>query len=113
MITAYKCKSCGQIMYPYHYRCINCGGREFESFVPSTKAKLLTYTVIEQLPWGFDERGRVLGVVEFSNKVRAMGLIDIDADTEEINIGMKLTATWEPVRDTYGEKIYGLVFRPA
>ena len=113
MITAYKCKQCGQVMYPYHYRCINCGGREFEELAPSDKAKLLTFTIIEQLPWGFDERGRVLGVIEFTNKVRAMSLIDIDSDTEEVKLGMKLSVHWEPVRDYYGENVYGLVCRPA
>jgi uncharacterized OB-fold protein len=113
MITAYKCQHCGHVMYPYHYRCAHCGAREFETFTPSDKAKLLTFTIIEQLPWGFDERGRVLGVIEFSNKVRAMALIDIDADREEIKLGMKLTVHWEPVRDYYGEKVYGLVCRAA
>jgi uncharacterized OB-fold protein len=113
MITGYKCQHCGHVMYPYHYRCINCGAREFETFAPSDRAKLLTFTIIEQLPWGFDERGRVLGVIEFTNKVRAMALIDLDADTDAIRLGMKLTVHWEPVRYSYGEKIYGLVCRPA
>jgi uncharacterized OB-fold protein len=110
-ITAYKCKKCGQVMYPYHYRCVSCGAREFEAFAPSDKAKLLTYTIIEQLPWGFDERGRILGIVEFTNKVRALGLIDVPED--EVKVGMRLTADWQPVRDDYGEKVYGLVFRSA
>ncbi len=113
MITAYKCQSCGHVMYPHHYRCTNCGAREFDKFAPSDKAKLLTFTIIEQLPWGFDERGRVLGVIEFTNKVRAMALIAIDADTEEIKPGAKLTVSWAPVRDEYGVKVYGLVCRPA
>ena len=113
MITAYKCKQCGHMMYPYHYRCISCGSREFDEFAPSEKAKLLTFTIIEQLPWGFDERGRVLGVIEFTNKVRAMALIDINADEEEVKLGMKLTVHWEPVRDNYGVDVYGLVCRPA
>ena len=113
MITAYKCKSCGHLMYPYHYRCIKCGAREFDEIAPSDEATLLTYTIIEQLPWGFDERGRVLGVIEFTNKIRAMALIDIDSDADDIETGAKLTVHWEPVRNDYGEKVYGLVCRPA
>jgi uncharacterized OB-fold protein len=113
MITAYKCKACGHVMYPHHYRCAHCGGRDFEAFEPSDKAKLLTFTIIEQLPWGFDERGRVLGVIEFTDKVRAMALVDVDADMEEVKLGMKLKVYWEPVREYYGEKVYGLVCRPA
>ena len=76
MITAYKCAQCGHVMYPYHYRCINCGGREFEEFAPSDKAKLLTFTIIEQLPWGFDERGRVLGVTAVAARRGAASLAE-------------------------------------
>ena len=35
-ITAYKCKQCGKIHYPYHDRCLGCKGREFEPFKPSS-----------------------------------------------------------------------------
>ncbi len=110
-ITAYKCTACGQVMFPQHLRCLNCGGRAFEEIHPSGQAKLLTYTVIEQLPWGIDERGRILGVVAFANDVRVMGLLDVPEDA--VKNGMKLSASWEPVRVIHGENAYGLVFRPA
>ena len=105
-ITAYKCKECGHVMYPYHMRCLNCNGREFEEITPEGQAKLLTYTVVNELPWGIDERGRVLGIVEFENGVKALGLIAV----EKPKIGMKLTAGWESVRVIGGEKTYGLSF---
>ena len=108
-ITAYKCKKCGLIMYPHHFRCLQCQARDFEEITPSEKAKLLTFTIIEQLPWGMDERGRVLGVVEFENGVKAMGLIK----TDKPKLGMKLAAGWGPVREIGGEQVYGLTFEPA
>ncbi|NIS82875.1 MAG: hypothetical protein GTO14_22350 [Anaerolineales bacterium] len=107
-ITAYKCKNCGLVMYPHHYRCLNCNGREFKEMSPSSGGKLVTYTVIDQLPWGIDERGRVLGVVQFDNGVKALGLIQ----SENPRIGMKLKADWGPVRVIGGEKIMGLIFHP-
>jgi uncharacterized OB-fold protein len=107
-ITAYQCKTCGAIMYPQHYRCLSCGGREFDEVTPTERAKLITYTVLNELPWGIDERGRAIGVVEFTNGIKAMGLIQ----AENIRLGMKLKAAWEPVRVLYGEKVYGLVFQP-
>jgi len=107
-ITAYKCKQCEHVMYPKHLRCLRCRGREFEEIVPTKGGKLLTYTVVNELPWGIDERGRVLGIVEFDNGIRAMGLINAD----EIRVGMKLMAGWEPVRVIGGEKTYGLSFKP-
>ncbi len=108
-ITAYKCKSCGLVMYPHHFRCLQCHKREFEEITPSEKGKLLTFTIVEQLPWGFDERGRVLGVVEFDNGVKALGVIL----AESPKIGMKLKAGWDSVRMIGDQKVYGLTFEPA
>ena len=105
-ITAYKCTNCGQIMFPRHERCLNCNEREFEEIEPTEKGKLLTYTVVNELPWGIDERGRVLGVVEFDNGVKAMGLIKSD----QVKLGMKLTTGWDEVRYMNGVRVYGLTF---
>lgn len=107
-ITAYKCKDCGMVMYPHHYRCLNCNGRDFKEISPSAKGTLLTYTIIEQLPWGIDERGRVLGVVEFDNGVKALGMIM----TEKPRLGMKLKAGWGPVREIAGVAVDGFIFEP-
>ena len=108
-ITAFECKQCGHVMYPYHDRCLKCNGRQFKEIKPSAKGRLLTYTIVDQLPWGMDERGRVLGVVEFDNKVKALGVIKSDTP----KIGMKLKAGWEPVRELGGQKVYGLTFEAA
>lgn len=105
-IKAYQCNNCGQVMYPQHFRCLNCYEREFEEITPVGKAKLITYTVVNELPWGIDERGRVLGVVEFENGVKALGVIK----TDKVKTGMKLRAGWEPVRVIGGQKVYGLSF---
>ena len=103
-ITAFKCVNCGQVMYPKHLRCLNCYEREFEEITPEGKAKLITFTIVNELPWGIDERGRILGVVKFENGVKAMGVVN----TEKPKIGMKLVAGWEPVRVISGLKVYGL-----
>jgi uncharacterized OB-fold protein len=109
-ITAYKCKKCGRIHYPFHDRCLDCKSREFEEIKPEGPAKLLAYTEIYNLPWGFDVRTMKIGVVEFANKVKAMGQIHVD-DIKKLKTGMKLKAYWEPVRKQAGEDIYGLVFK--
>jgi uncharacterized OB-fold protein len=105
-ITAFKCKNCDFVMYPKHERCLNCNGREFKEITPSKKGTLKTFTIVNELPWGIDERGRVLGIVEFDNGIRALGLIKAD----KVKIGMKLTAGWDMVRVIGGEKAYGLSF---
>ena len=105
-ITGYKCTNCGRVMFPRHERCLNCNQREFKKVEPTKRAKLLTYTVVNELPWGIDERGRVIGVVEFDNGLRAMGLVKAD----NVKIGMKLSTTWDEVRFQNGVQIYGLTF---
>lgn len=110
-ITAYKCKKCGKIHYPFHDRCLKCRAREFETLHPAGQAKLLTFTQIFNLPWGFDERFLIIGIGEFDNGVKAMGQIQAD-DIAGLKLGMKLKPTWAPIRRVYDENVYGLKFVP-
>jgi hypothetical protein len=110
-ITAYKCKKCGKIHYPFHDRCLVCRSREFEEIKPKGNARLLTYSAIFNLPWGFDQRFLIIGVAEFENKVRAMGQIKVDS-VEQLKVGMKMRPSWEPVRVQYEEDVFGLKFEP-
>jgi uncharacterized OB-fold protein len=110
-ITAYKCKKCGKLHYPFHDRCLQCKGREFEKVSPQGNARLLTYTTIFNLPWGFDQRFLVIGVAEFENKVKAMGQIKTES-AERLKLGMKMRPSWEPIRVQLGENVYGLKLEP-
>jgi len=110
-IVAYKCKKCGKLHYPFHDRCLSCKNREFDLVEPHGNAKLLTFTRIYNLPWGFDQRYLTIGVVEFENGIRAMGQIDAD-ENYNLKVGMQMTPGWEPVRVQYGENVYGLKLRP-
>ena len=110
-ITAYKCKKCGKLHYPFHDRCLACKGREFDPVKPQGKAKLLTFTRIYNLPWGFDQRYLTIGVVEFENGVRAMGRIDAD-EKYPLQTGMWLVPSWDVIRVQYGENVYGLMLNP-
>lgn len=110
-ITGYKCTTCGRIHYPKHEQCLECGNRKFDTVAPEGSARLLAYTQIFNLPWGFDERFLIIGVGEFENGLKAMGQIKAD-DIDRLKTGMKLQATWEPVRHQQGEPVYGLKFVP-
>jgi uncharacterized OB-fold protein len=110
-LVAYRCKACGRIHYPFHDRCLNCRKTEFEELKPTGKAKLLTFTQIFNLPWGFDERFLVIGIGQFENGVKAMGQIKAQS-IEHLRLGMPMNASWEPVRVLSGESIYGLKFEP-
>lgn len=108
-VKAYKCKKCGKVHYPRHDRCLECKGREFEEIPFGGEAKLLAYTQIFNLPWGFDQRYLVIGVAEFKNGVKAMGQIEVDS-LDKLKSGTKVTAKWAPVRVTTGEDIYGIKY---
>ncbi len=108
-IVAYKCKKCGKLHFPFHDRCLACKGREFDKVAPQGNAKLLTFTQIFNLPWGFDNRFLFVGVAEFENGVKAMGQIAANAP-EELKLGMTLKPTWDVVRVISGENVYGLKF---
>ena len=110
-ITAYQCSKCGRIHYPFHDRCLSCKNREFDPIKPEGNVKLLTFTAIYNLPWGFDQRFLVIGIAEFENGIKAMGQIKADP-ADQLQIGMTMKACWEPVRVQYGEDVYGLKFEP-
>ena len=107
-LIAHKCKKCGHVMYPAHLRCLNCKGREFAALPVAGECTLLTFSEVRNLPWGIDERSRILGVVEFAEGFKAMGWIK----SPEASVGMKLKAAQEPVRTIAGEQIDGLVLKP-
>lgn len=110
-ITAFKCRKCGKIHYPFHDRCLACRGREFDDLKPEGEVKLLAYTAIFNLPWGFDQRFLIIGIGEFANKIKAMGQIRAES-TDQLKRGMKMKVSWEPVRMQYGEPVYGLMYEP-
>ena len=108
-LKAYKCNNCGRVVQPKRYRCLSCGGREFDGISVQGDCKLVTFTDVWNLPWGIDERSRLIGIVEFENGLRAMGWIK----AQEAQIGMTLKASWEPVRVIGGEEVHGLTLVPA
>jgi uncharacterized OB-fold protein len=95
-------------MYPAHARCLNCKGREFVELPVSGACTLLTYSEVRSLPWGIDERSRILGVAEFAEGFKAMGWVQAPT----ARAGLKLQASQQPVRNIRGEQVLGLVLVP-
>ena len=111
-IVAYQCKKCGKLHYPFHDRCLTCRGREFTELKPQGKARLLTFTRIFNLPWGFDQRYLTIGVAQFENGIKAMGQIEADEEAE-LKIGQLMDAAWEPVRAGPGASVARCARRPS
>jgi uncharacterized OB-fold protein len=49
--------------------------------------------------------------VKFPNGIKAMGQIHVNS-LEDLKTGMKLKASWNPIRESSGETVYGLVLQP-
>jgi len=111
VITWYKCKNCGKIQYSDHVRCLNCRNTTFDIIKSSGDCKLLTYTVLKAPPAEYqDKKAYALGVIEFSNGIRALGQI---TTTENLKIGMKLRPTWSKLTNNLdGQAVSGIMYEP-
>lgn len=107
-MMGFKCKRCDKIMYPKHERCLSCRGTEFDEVSLGNECKLVTYTKLYALPRGIEMSHLTLGIVDFGNKVRALGQII----TDNPELGMKLRPVWGRLRKIGGKEVYGFKFEP-
>jgi len=107
-MMGWKCRRCGKVMYPKHERCLGCKGIVFDEVSLGDECNLITYTKLYSLPRGIEISPLTLGIVEFSNKVRALGQITTDNPER----GMKLHPVWGKLRTIDGKEVYGFKFEP-
>ena len=107
-MTGWRCRQCGKVMYPKHERCLGCRGTEFDEVSIGDDCNLIAFTKLYALPRGIEISPLTLGIVEFNNKVRAMGQIMAD----EPRPGMNLHPVWGKLRTIDGKEIYGFKFEP-
>jgi len=75
-------------------------GHGFDEVSLGDECNLITYTKLYSLPKGIEVSPLTLGIVEFSNKVRALGQIT----TDKLKPGMKLHPVWEKLRTIDGKE---------
>lgn len=106
-----KCKTCGKLQHPDHVRCLQCKGMTFEPIEASGDCVLLTYTILKAPPTEFrDKPAYALGIVQFSNGVRALGQL---TTLEHLHSGMKLKPKRAKLTDNLdGQEVFGIVYDP-
>jgi hypothetical protein len=106
-----KCNNCGFLQHNTHLRCLKCKHNEFERVYPSGLGTLVSYTVLNAPPKEFrDKDSYALGIVEFSNGIKAMGRI---TQKDNLKIGIKLKAVYKEIcEDLDGKKIKTFIFKP-
>lgn len=111
-VYAYKCRKCGHVHYPYKMICHGCGENKHDAFdlVPMTKdGKLLTFTIVHNLPPDFEVPTLAIGIVELDDGMRIMGQLKV----QEPELGMKLKGKVEVVRHGDYTDYHGMVFYAA
>ena len=107
-LEAARCTGCGTILYPPRVVCPACRGREFETVTLPRKGTVVTYTVIDVPPAGFQGQAPlVLALVELENGVRTMVQIADVPEKEQLEIGMPVKLEFRRISED-GEA--GLIF---
>lgn len=88
-VMAAKCKECKKVYFPPQVDCPKCLDSEVEWTEVKGAGKLLTYSVINYGPVGFEDKAPyVLGVGEFEGGVRIFCSISKDIKDTDLKIGM-------------------------
>ncbi|MFH1123164.1 MAG: Zn-ribbon domain-containing OB-fold protein, partial [Pseudomonadota bacterium] len=86
-----KCKACGTKYFPPQVDCPKCVSSETEWFEIKGKGKLVSYSIMNYGPSGFEDKAPyALAVGEFEGGVKVFGTLDRDIKAEDIKIGMPL-----------------------
>ncbi|MFB0562478.1 MAG: Zn-ribbon domain-containing OB-fold protein [Candidatus Lokiarchaeia archaeon] len=107
-----KCKSCGELLFPWRQSCPKCRG-EVEKIELSSKGKLYSYT-IARISTPLFSPPYVIGVVKLPEELKILSRIDIDeSDFEKLEIDMDLELTVGEIGlNTQGQRVLSYMFKP-
>lgn len=89
-VMATRCKGCGRIYFPPRVECADCFSCDVEWFDLSDQGKLLTYSVVNYGPTGFeDDTPYRLALAEFGG-VQVFGRLDKRIEAGKIKVGMSV-----------------------
>jgi uncharacterized OB-fold protein len=87
-VMATRCRKCGTNYFPPRMDCPKCVGSDVEWFEIKGNGKLVTYTVVNYGPTGFeDDAPYTLGIADFDG-VRVFGRISKGIKESDIRPGM-------------------------
>ncbi len=86
-----KCKKCGTRYFPPKMDCPKCLTSDIEWCEIKSKGKLITYTIVNYGPSGFEnDAPYILGVGEFGDGLRVFSRINKEIKESDIKPGMEL-----------------------
>ena len=91
-VMATRCRKCGGSYFPPKADCPKCLSSDVEWFEVKSKGKLLSYTVVNYGPSGFEnDAPYILALVEFDEGIQILARLSRDITEKDIKIGMNLT----------------------
>lgn len=108
-----ECAQCSNKYFPARPVC-NCGSTEFKAYGLAKKGKVVTWTVINSAPIGFEKyTPYMVALIELEDGLRLISQL-VDADPEEVSAGLKVEACFRKVKEDGKTGIlqYGYKFRP-
>ena len=92
-VMATRCRKCGTGYFPPKMDCPRCLDSEVEWFEVAGKGRLLTYSVVDYGPTGFeDDVPYILALAGFGDELQLFGRLSRDIEVIDIEIGMELKA---------------------
>jgi uncharacterized OB-fold protein len=85
-----KCRSCDELFFPPRSICLKCRAPTDNGFSFSGFGEVLTYTVVNAAPAGFQkETPYVIGIVELEEGPRVTAQI-VDIDPKDVSEGLQV-----------------------
>jgi uncharacterized OB-fold protein len=111
-LVAHRCDDCGAEFFDRRNACASCSGRSFTDVDVATEGELLTYTIVSFAAPGVPVPF-VAGVVDCAGtKVRG-NVVNVEADPQHVQLGMKVRLTTSVVgTDSAGTEAVGFGFEP-
>jgi len=89
-VMATRCRKCGGSYFPPKADCPRCLSSDVEWFEIKGKGKLLSYTVVNYGPTGFEnDSPYILALAEF-NGIQILARLSRDIKQSDIKVGMSL-----------------------
>ena len=91
-VTATRCRKCGGSYFPPKADCPRCLSSDVEWFEVKSQGKLLSYTVVNYGPSGFEnDAPYILALAKFGEGIQIMARLSRDIAEKDIKVGMNLT----------------------
>ena len=90
-VMATRCKKCGACYFPPRIDCAECLSSDPEWFEITGEGTLLTYSIVNYGPSGFEDTAPyILGVGDFGSGIKILSFLSKDIPENDAKVGLKV-----------------------